>query len=66
MTDVMWETIEVEFAEEKETKGTFKFAEVLEGQLSEPLIGTLYVRKSTLKQLGWEPGKNLSVTLGVV
>jgi len=55
--------IDLTFAEERETKGTFRFAEVLADDLDEPKIGTLYVRKSTLRNLGWERGHTLSVSV---
>jgi hypothetical protein len=58
-------TLELEFEEEKETKGTWKFAEVLPGALDEAKIGALYVRKGALGSLGWEPGKRLKVTVEV-
>jgi hypothetical protein len=60
-----FDAIEVEFEQEKETKGAWRFSEVVEGDLDEPLIRTLYVRKATLKQLGWEQGARLWVTLSV-
>ena len=52
------------FEEERETKGTIRFAEVV-GDLEEPVVGTLYVRKGALSQLGWERGQTLTVTIEV-
>jgi len=57
--------IELTFEPSKETKGTWKFEEVLEG-LAEAKVGTLYVRKSTLAELGLTavgPETRLSVTI---
>ena len=55
----------VTFKMEKATKNTIKFEEVLESELSAPKVGTLYVPKSTLGELGWSEGKNLTINLGV-
>jgi hypothetical protein len=48
---------------EKATKNTIKFTEVLESELSAPKIGTLYVPKSTLGELGWKEGEKLIVDI---
>lgn len=40
--------MQLEFEFEKETKGTLRFKE----KADEPVIGTLYVKKSSLKELG--------------
>lgn len=46
------------FTPEKETPGTFKFAEVLDGpEGTEPNIGSLYVRKHALDALGYLGGE---------
>lgn len=55
-------TLTIRFAPAKETKGTWKFDEVVEGEL-EPKIGTLYVRKAALGEIGWKDGEELSVTI---
>ena len=57
--------ITLQFEPEKETKGTWKFAELLPTQFAEAKVGSLYVRKSTLGELGYAEGKNLEVTLAV-
>ena len=41
------------------------FAEVLENDLDAPKIGTLYVQKATLKEIGWTDGKRLTVEIGI-
>lgn len=53
----------VTLVEDKDTKGTKRFAEVLEDELDTAKVGTLYVPKPTLKDLGWEPGSELKLTL---
>ena len=54
-------TVTLEF--EKATKNTIRFAEVLASELDAPVIGTIYVPKATLKQIGWAEGKPLTVTI---
>ena len=53
---------ELTFTVEKETKGAVRYAENGVGQFDEPVIGTLYVRKSAFKELGAIP-RNISVTV---
>ena len=53
----------VSFEFEKETKNTIRFKEVLDGPLDAPSIGTLYVPKQTLKQIGYKEGNKLIVEL---
>ena len=53
------------FKMEKATKNTIKFSEVLEDELDAAKIGTLYVQKATLKEIGWQDGKPLEVELKV-
>ena len=52
------------FTKEKETKNTIRFTENTEGQ-SETVLGTVYVPKSSLKEIGWSEGKNLVIELSV-
>ena len=56
----------LKFKQEKVTKNTIKFAEVLESDLDVAKIGVLYVQKTTLKDLGWSDGKQLEVNLKAV
>ena len=56
----------LKFKQEKVTKNTIKFAEVLESDLDVAKIGVLYVQKATLKDLGWSDGKQLEVNLKAV
>lgn len=53
----------VTFEVEKETKNTYKFKEVVAGPLDTTKIGTLYVPKSTLKEIGYNPGEKLAVDI---
>lgn len=55
--------MEIKFEMEKETKNTIRFKEVVGGPLDTPNIGTIYVPKATLKQVGYEPGTQLIVEL---
>lgn len=50
-------TIKFEF--EKETKNTIRFKEVLADPLDPAVIGTMYIPKATLKDIGWSQGKYL-------
>ena len=56
----------VEFTMEKATKNTIRFEEVLESELAAPKVGSVYIPKSTLGELGWNEGKKLvlEVTVG--
>ena len=55
--------MEIKFEMEKETKNTIRFKEVVGGPLDTPNIGTIYIPKATLKQVGYEPGTQLIVEL---
>ena len=56
--------MKVQMTMEKATKNTIRFTEVLENDLAAPMIGTIYVPKSTLGAIGWKEGKTLTVELG--
>ena len=54
------------FKEGKITKNTIKFDEVLKDDtLDVAKVGNIYIQKSTLKEIGWEPGKEIEVSIGV-
>lgn len=55
----------VKFTQEKVTKNTIKFAEILESDLDTAKIGSLYVQKNTLKEIGWQEGKTLTVDISI-
>jgi hypothetical protein len=53
------------FKMEKATKNTIRFEEVLENELDAPKIGSIYIPKSTLGELGWKEGDMLTIELGL-
>ena len=55
--------MEVLFKLEKVTKNTIRFTEVLENELDAPKIGSVYIPKSTLGEIGWKEGNKLNITL---
>ena len=55
--------ITVVFEMEKETKNTIRFSEAVAGPLDTPKVGTVYVPKSTLKEIGYETGRKLHMDL---
>lgn len=57
--------ITVAFEMEKDTKNTIRFKEVVGGPLDVPKVGTIYIPKITLKEIGYEVGKQLTIDLCV-
>ena len=53
------------FEFEKDTKNTIRFKETGIGPLDTPKIGTLYVPKHTLKEIGYTEGAKLELTVTV-
>lgn len=53
--------LNVTFEMEKDTKNTIRFKEVVPGPLDTPKVGTIYVPKATLKEVGYEVGKQLVI-----
>ena len=53
----------IRFEQEKITKNTIKFAEVLENEADAVKIGMLYVQKAALKEIGWQTGQVLEIEL---
>ena len=51
------------FKMEKATKNTIRFEEILESEFSAPKIGSIYIPKSTLQEIGWGEGKQLEITV---
>lgn len=49
----------VEFKMEKATKNTIRFEEILESELAAPKVGSVYIPKSTLGEIGWTEDKKL-------
>lgn len=56
--------MKVVFEMEKATKNTIRFTEILENELAAPKIGSVYIPKSTLGELGWKEGSKLVLILG--
>ena len=57
--------MEITLKMEKATKNTIRFEEVLENELDAPKIGSIYIPKSTLSELGWKEGKTLTIEMEV-
>lgn len=55
----------VEFTMEKATKNTIRFEEVLESELAAPKVGSVYIPKSTLGEIGWKEGATLVLEVSV-
>lgn len=55
--------MEITLKMEKATKNTIRFEEVLENELQAPKIGSIYVPKATLGEIGWEEGKEIKITI---
>lgn len=53
--------MKVTFEMEKATKNTIRFTEVLASELDAPKIGTLYIPKTTLKELKWAEGSKITL-----
>jgi hypothetical protein len=53
------------FKMEKATKNTIRFEEVLENELDAPKIGSICIPKSTLGELGWKEGNEITIELGL-
>ncbi len=48
---------------EKATKNTIRFEEILESELDAPKIGSIYIPKATLGELGWKEGDTLTIEI---
>lgn len=57
--------MKIQFEMEKATKNTIRFAEVLESELAAPKIGSVYIPKSTLGELGWKEGMKIEMEVNV-
>lgn len=55
--------MKVTFEMEKVTKNTIRFAEVLESELAAPKVGSVYIPKSTLGELGWKDGDTITLEI---
>lgn len=59
-------TVGVSFKVDRVTRNTVRFEEELGSELDSPKIGTLYVPKATLAQLGYQEGDHLAVELSLL
>lgn len=57
--------VTVSFELEKETKNTIRFKEVVADMLDTPKVGTIYVPKATLKEIGYTQGAKLIMDLHI-
>lgn len=57
--------MKVIFEMEKDTKNTIRFKEVVDSLLGTPKVGTLYIPKATLQDIGYDIGKQLVVEISV-
>lgn len=57
--------MKAEFKMEKATKNTIRFEEILESELAAPKIGSVYIPKSTLGEVGWKEGDTLVLEVSV-
>ena len=55
----------VKMVAERATKNTIKFTEIVDANMNAAVIGTMYVPKVTLKALGYEDGKAITLDIGV-
>ncbi len=56
-------TIKLFFVPEKDTKNTIRFSEVVNNDLDICKVGAIYLNKSALKEMGWQRGQQLEVTI---
>lgn len=57
--------MKLRFEEERETKSTIRFKEVLEDELDTACVGTIYMGKHALKAMKWQRGQTLEITISV-
>lgn len=55
--------IDLYFKKARETKNTIRFEEVNNTGTDTPKVGTLYIPKPTLVELGWDGDSAIQVTL---
>lgn len=57
--------MQINFEYEKDTKNTIRFKEVLEDELDTTKVGTIYIQKSFLKELGYKKEDNITISIEV-
>ena len=55
--------VKVGFTMERETKNTVRFAEIIADEQGTPKIGTIYIPKTTLDEMGWTEGQEITIAL---
>lgn len=55
--------MKVTFEMEKVTKNTIRFAELMETELDAPKIGSIYIPKTTLKEIGYTEGNLITIEI---
>ena len=58
-------SVEVTLSVERTTANTIRFAEDLANEFDAPKLGTLYVPKATLGQIGFGEGNSIKVTVEI-
>lgn len=58
--------MEIIFQKEKETKNTVKFNEILSNDLERGHIGSLYILKDTLENLGFNESNKIKLTIDII
>ncbi len=56
----------IKFTPERETKNAIRFTEILEGNMNNPVMGSVYFQKEALKAKGWVEGKCITLTVDIV
>jgi hypothetical protein len=59
----MNKTITAQFNIERETKNTVRYQERTKADDSPPMIGTLYIQKTALAEMGETPPESITVTI---
>lgn len=60
----MTNPLRLTFTPERETKRTWRFQEDVAVD-EEPMVGTIYVRKATLKTMGWQNGDSIILSISL-
>jgi len=55
--------MEIKFKQRKVTKNTIVFEEILASDSDMPKIGTVYIQKTALAELGYKEGNMIIITL---
>ena len=58
--------MKVVFEMEKVTKNTVRFTEITDSDLAAPKVGSVYIPKSTLHDIGWDGKGRISIEIDKV